>query len=137
MPNGQRPTSNSEAITGKLGARQSEVDDFGGSVDSKGEPISNAIRNDEFALAACVKARPITKESGAKSGVFVHHELPAVGVTGESERHRCLRGGVKGMGMMGKEQRECFGVSLLQKLPDRVRDSFIPILPSPRPAEAE
>ena len=95
-------------------APKREVNNFGGRVDAQREPIADTVRNDEFALTADVKSRPITKQGGAKAELFIQHQLSSVRVTGKREWQLRIGRGVESVRMMGKQNRKCVGASLLE-----------------------
>ena len=58
-------------------------------------------------------------------------------MAGERERHRSFRGRIEGMRMMRQQDWKRIRLALPEKLPDRARDCFVPILSRSRPAQPE
>ncbi|MEY5025615.1 MAG: hypothetical protein RLZZ244_1143 [Verrucomicrobiota bacterium] len=73
-------------------------------VGAQGEPVSNAIGNDECALVFPVESGPVAEHGGAHAETFIEHELSAVGVSGEGEGNPLRL--VERVGVMREQQGE-------------------------------
>jgi hypothetical protein len=85
---------------------QSQMDYFRGRVYAQREPIADAIRYNQFAGTALVKAGPISEQRRAESESLVQHQLAAVSVTGERQRHLSLSRRVERMRVMREQNRK-------------------------------
>src|SRR5688572_33255547 len=52
-----------------LGAAQGQVNDFGRSTSSQGKPVTDAVGDDEVAVAFRVMTRPVAIHEGAEAGL--------------------------------------------------------------------
>src|SRR5258706_3352215 len=86
----------------RLSAAQRQVNNLGRGVDSQGEPVADAVGNDQLGGALLVEAGPVlVNASGAP--VFGEHQLAAMGVPRQGEGDSRGGGGGEGLGMVGQE----------------------------------
>lgn len=94
-------------------AAKGNFDDFRGGVRAEREPVAHAVGDDRGrAVGFGVKAGPVAVEDRAGADVIGKHELPAVGMAGESDGKSAGGGRVERVRMVGHENGKRIWVAL-------------------------
>ena len=83
-----------------------DLQNFRGGIDAEGEPVADAVGNDECGIGPVVSSGPIFEAERAGADAVGEHDLPAVGVAGDDEGDAGVGGDVPTVRMMGEHESE-------------------------------